>query len=537
MTSSVKSASAIPLRVVHLYMKLQHYRFERYLSFLEQFAAWGYNAVLVEYEDMFPYSCRAIRHRPDAWTNKQLQQFVQTADQLKLSVIPLVQTFGHLGFAMLPEAHRSFAEDPSEQGGIVESICPSNPGAVAMVRQMVDDVIAVHPNSEMIHLGGDEALLGVCRRCRPRATRLGKGRFYAQHMNPLIEQVAATGRKPIVWADCLEHHPDGLEALDRRAILCDWFYETGSMRQSWVHVRAGDYLEPTKRGAVRGCPSIVTSGSMPQVPAALRKQLQPHWDRRSGPGGVDTFDGFPYLKMLKQAGFEVMYACAMRTAGHDNRYMVDYDQHLANCDASTQAVAVHKARGVVVTNWQVCGFGAFEDQFLGLFLAAQMALKPGELDVSRAAGRYECKRFGEAIGLLDIYRRLMALSHKQIYAFNGERFEPSQLDPEMLALVPSPLMFNRMQQLESIRQLMGDSAIDSPEIELVEYAADELLYRHELALAWHGRRVTRVAPNLSQLKRRQSTLKRKHRQLFVGRYTPWCFRMDQQLRFANDFNY
>lgn len=67
--------------------------------------AMGASGLLVEYEDMFPYSgllknLTAKNH----YTPSEIKRLLDAADRNKLNVIPLVQTFGHLGLALkLPD--------------------------------------------------------------------------------------------------------------------------------------------------------------------------------------------------------------------------------------------------------------------------------------------------------------------------------------------------------------------------------------------------------------------------------------------------
>ena len=58
----------------------------------------GANALLIEYEDMFPYSGKIVNASAlNAFTVNQIQEILEAAKLHQLEVIPLVQTFGHLG--------------------------------------------------------------------------------------------------------------------------------------------------------------------------------------------------------------------------------------------------------------------------------------------------------------------------------------------------------------------------------------------------------------------------------------------------------
>lgn len=63
---------------------------------------------ILEYEDMFPYTKSLKRlSAKNAYTLEQVKEILRYAEDLKLEVIPLIQTFGHMEFAL---KHKEFAE-------------------------------------------------------------------------------------------------------------------------------------------------------------------------------------------------------------------------------------------------------------------------------------------------------------------------------------------------------------------------------------------------------------------------------------------
>ena len=88
-------------KYVHLDMKGGPPRLEYLLSLLPMFRDWGATGLLVEWEDMFPWSgslsCLA---RPGHYTPAMVEQLLALADTLGMDVIPLIQTFGHMEFVL-----------------------------------------------------------------------------------------------------------------------------------------------------------------------------------------------------------------------------------------------------------------------------------------------------------------------------------------------------------------------------------------------------------------------------------------------------
>ncbi|TDG39809.1 hypothetical protein AWZ03_013763 [Drosophila navojoa] len=169
-------------RLVHLDLKGAPPK----LSFLKQLLpvlrALGATGLLIEYEDMFPYSgnLQPLAAR-NAYKEAQLKDFLESAwVEYGLSIMPLVQTFGHMEYALkLPgfEQLRELPESP-------QSICPSQPQSMALLEQMLTQVVELHmrlsdnatssttqlPNKfTHLHIGCDEVQrMGECSLCRQR---------------------------------------------------------------------------------------------------------------------------------------------------------------------------------------------------------------------------------------------------------------------------------------------------------------------------------------------------------------------------------
>lgn len=82
----------------------------------------------------------------------QIALFYLAAKSHNFEVIPLVQTFGHLEFALkLPEFRHLREVDDFPQ-----AICPSRNESFAMVTQIIDQVMAMHRGAKWLHIGCDE---------------------------------------------------------------------------------------------------------------------------------------------------------------------------------------------------------------------------------------------------------------------------------------------------------------------------------------------------------------------------------------------
>ena len=130
----------------------------------------GGNALLIEYEDMFPYSGSIVNASAlNAYSKKQIKELISLATDNHLEIIPLVQTFGHMEHVLKLEEFSYLREmEPYPQ-----SICPSNNKSFQIIATMIDQIMALHSESRFIHIGCDEVFqLGMCSVCRDRMLKM-----------------------------------------------------------------------------------------------------------------------------------------------------------------------------------------------------------------------------------------------------------------------------------------------------------------------------------------------------------------------------
>ena len=102
--------AAVGLRAIHLDLKGLPPTPERLMQFLRIVAAFRYNAVVVEWEDMFPWTTNKRLRCETAYSPETVKEFVTTAADLGIELIPLVQCLGHLEFVLKHGEYASMRE-------------------------------------------------------------------------------------------------------------------------------------------------------------------------------------------------------------------------------------------------------------------------------------------------------------------------------------------------------------------------------------------------------------------------------------------
>ncbi len=206
---------------VHLDLKGVMFKPSYLPTLLKDLKDQGVNSVLVEYETVFPFKGLDATDldRSTVLTPAQLKRFLAEAKKQNIEVIPLQQCLGHLEYILFKKQYRHLAEDPK----FPCAIKTDHPKAFELVRDMLEQMIAAHPDSKYVHLGLDEA-----HSLSMTAKRLGKDvlTIFIEHLRKLLAIVEPTGKIPIIWVDMLQDHyiPGAFDEFKGRVIFSIWDY-------------------------------------------------------------------------------------------------------------------------------------------------------------------------------------------------------------------------------------------------------------------------------------------------------------------------
>jgi hexosaminidase len=107
---------------------------KRLLPLIRQLGATG---ILLEYEDMFPFSGPlSSLAAANCYSRRDVQDILAAAHGSELEVIPLVQTFGHVEFALKHPEFVGLREVPESP----QALCPSLNASMEFVEKMIEQV-------------------------------------------------------------------------------------------------------------------------------------------------------------------------------------------------------------------------------------------------------------------------------------------------------------------------------------------------------------------------------------------------------------
>lgn len=237
------------LRCDHYDMRTVYPTFSHMLDYIKEMAQYKINALMIEYEDKFPFTClKELRH-PHALTAEQVQEILKTAYDNFIEIIPLQQSYGHLEYVL---KHPSYI-DLREELNHVAALCPSNPRSYDLVCSLLQDIAQMHPQSHYLHLGCDEVWsIGKCKTCQTAG--LNSSMLFIRFINRLAAFTLKLGKQPIIWHDMLKDATDEeLGQLDRHITIAVWIYSGRHITQ-----RAITLVKRLKNAGLQvlGAPSV-----------------------------------------------------------------------------------------------------------------------------------------------------------------------------------------------------------------------------------------------------------------------------------------
>ena len=208
-SSSVKLRSTEQLnafhKIVHLDMKGAPPKLEYLRKVIPLLRKWGATGLLIEYEDMFPYSKNMkVLARSNAYNTSTVAEILRLSAENDLIVIPLVQTFGHLEF-VLKHPKFSYIREGMDN---IKNLNPAHSDSFPVVKEMIDQMLSLHPNVKYLHIGCDEVyVMGRSKESRELMIQNGhdRGGLFLHHVMKILKYVQERypGVKPIMWDDML----------------------------------------------------------------------------------------------------------------------------------------------------------------------------------------------------------------------------------------------------------------------------------------------------------------------------------------------
>ncbi|NXK91919.1 HEXDC Hexosaminidase, partial [Formicarius rufipectus] len=299
------------MRLVHLDLKGAAPR----ISYLEQvfpfLSQLGANGILIEYEDMFPFKGELeVLRSPYAYSEEDIERIQQLAEQHKLEVVPLVQTFGHVEFILKHEKYQHLREVER----FPNSFNPHVPNTLALLKSILAQVIEKHRHSTWIHIGADEVFHlgeGMDSKNWMSRNKGDVGTMYLKHIKEVLGFLAAQywGLRVLMWDDMLRKISVGAlrgEGTGKAAVAPQL-----GVSAVPIHVAALARVMPGagRSPCLASCsPAGRGEGWLDPLPA-LRVPAQPRWEAMAWLSPSCRYDHYSVLCELLPVGIPSLAIC------------------------------------------------------------------------------------------------------------------------------------------------------------------------------------------------------------------------------------
>ena len=205
---------------------------ERMKEMLKNISDTGYDTVFFNIEHTFKIPQHPlIGCEADGFGVMEFKELSDHADNIGLSLVPLIQSFGHMfhilkwdEYAHLAETEKKWSVSVSDQ-----------------TYELIDDLYLRASqvfNSEYIHIGGDEVYDMAQGKSAHLLEYISKDDLFLNHILRLKEIAAKHGKKIVLWGDMIEKNADVLKKLGPDTVVCYWNYDFKEMPESYKNIDA-----------------------------------------------------------------------------------------------------------------------------------------------------------------------------------------------------------------------------------------------------------------------------------------------------------
>ncbi|WP_295796988.1 beta-N-acetylhexosaminidase [Mucilaginibacter sp.] len=248
--NSAAAPNPFMVKGFHIDLRIQVMTMDALKAFALKLSRQGINTIIMEWEGTYPFEKHPLIPNRYAYTKSEVASFIKYCADLKIDVIPLQQSFGHVEYILRNEKYKDLREDQKD----FSQVCPLQTDLdKALFTDLYTELAATHP-SKYIHIGGDETyLLGHDARCKLKVAKEGKSKLYIDYIKTLCDIVIKLGKTPVLWADIALKYPDAIKLLPKRTVFIDWNY-------GWDMNNFGDHQKLMASGyEIWGSPALRSS--------------------------------------------------------------------------------------------------------------------------------------------------------------------------------------------------------------------------------------------------------------------------------------
>lgn len=185
-------------------------------------ASYKINMYALYMEDVFTVKGNQIFAPPDALTPEEITRLVAYAQKYYVTIVPELETFGHLHNILRYDLYSDLAEIP--HGSV---LTPTQPGSYDLLGKLIGEMEPLFPGP-FFHIGADETFELGQGKTKDLIAQQGLGPVYLAHIAKLDAMLKPYGKQTMFWADIAEKFPQLLPTLPKDLIAVIWTYDNAA---------------------------------------------------------------------------------------------------------------------------------------------------------------------------------------------------------------------------------------------------------------------------------------------------------------------
>ncbi|HSE35662.1 MAG TPA: beta-N-acetylhexosaminidase, partial [Blastocatellia bacterium] len=182
-------------------------------------AAYKLNLFSLYIEHVFDYQSHPLIGPKEGSLNAaEVKELVQYAKRYYVTILPEQQAFGHLHHVLKNEIYNDLAETP--HGHV---LAPVNEKSYELIKDLYAELVPLFP-SRLFHIGSDETFELGRGQSRERASAVGLGRIYLEHLKRVSDIMKPYNKRLMFWGDVAIRYPELLQILPKDVIAVAWSY-------------------------------------------------------------------------------------------------------------------------------------------------------------------------------------------------------------------------------------------------------------------------------------------------------------------------
>lgn len=337
------------LKIAHLGLGAYPYSVKGFERLFADFSEQGFNAVMIEYEDHFPYETLSGVRSEKHYSPEDIRKIDAAARKHNLAMIPKGLSFSHCGYILNDKRFSHL-----NGGGGLNLL--KEESAEIVIRSCLE-IHKSHPDAKMIHLGGDEIIPFAVTPPELFSANLslGSSRLYVDFVNKIAAALKKRGLTCGIWSDMLIRYPLAIDDLADNVVVFYWDYWGYGEKTPFLSIGGGcsDFFVLDRERLKREDATLEKTLRRPKVRAAWEIPVGHlnYYEKYLGLNkDLTEASSFPYAAWFSDKGVPFVY-CMLPYPEKGSSFLPELSKRLPHFRGFIDKGKKYGAAGAMSCNW------------------------------------------------------------------------------------------------------------------------------------------------------------------------------------------